>query len=163
MSGEHHERAHELLAAAQVEGLSAADQAWLDSHLDGCADCRVHAKSLERAITGLRSFQTPVDPALMEATRRRLRVRAQELHEQEARMHGLWISCALSWILGVLSAPLLWWGFRWVGRHLALPDLAWQAAFALWWVIPAAATAVVLAGLQARAARGNGIQESLRR
>ena len=46
MSGEHHERAHELLAAAQVEGLSAADQAWLDSHLDGCADCRVYAKPL---------------------------------------------------------------------------------------------------------------------
>jgi hypothetical protein len=60
----------------------------------------------------------------------------------------------------MVSAPLLWWGFQWVGRHMALPDLAWQTAFVLWWVMPAAAAAAVLAGLRARVARENGIEES---
>jgi predicted anti-sigma-YlaC factor YlaD len=163
MNGEHHEHARKLLAAARVEGLNATDQAWLDAHLESCGDCRVYVESLDRAVAAARSLQAPVDPVLLETTRRRLHLRARELREHEARMHGLWISCALSWVLGALSAPLLWWGFRWLGRHMALPDLAWQTAFAFWWVMPAAATAAVLAGLRARAANENGIQRSLRR
>jgi anti-sigma factor RsiW len=116
MNGERHERAQKLLAAARVEGLTAAERAWLDSHLEACGDCSVYAESLERAIAALRTFQAPVDSALMEATRRRLHLRARELHEQEVRMRALWMACGLSWVLGVLTAPLLWWGLEWIGQ-----------------------------------------------
>lgn len=163
MSEDLHKHARRLLAAARVEGISDAEQAWLETHMQECAQCGEHASSLARTIGGVRSLAAPLDPALVEATRRRVHFRARELREQESRLRGLWISCAFSWALGVLSAPLLWWGFRWVGRHMALPDLAWQTAFALWWVMPAAAATAVLAGLRARASSENGFLESPRR
>jgi len=162
MSDDFHKSAERLLAALKVEGISPTERGWLDGHLESCARCAEHAAALGRAVASLRSVAIPLEPALVQTTQFRVRRRARELREQESRMHGLWFSCALSWALGVLSAPLLWWGFQWVGRHMALPDVAWQTAFALWWAMPAAATAAVLAGLRARAAKENGIQESLR-
>ena len=163
MNEDVHQRAEHLLAVARVEGISAAEREWLDGHLESCVRCAEHAAALERAVTSLRSVSIPLEPALVRATQFRVRRRARELHEQESRMQGLWISCALSWVLGALSAPLLWWGFQWIGRHTALPDVAWQTAFVLWWVMPAAATAAVLAGLRAHAAKENGFLESPRR
>ncbi|MFB3922878.1 MAG: hypothetical protein ACE145_14230 [Terriglobia bacterium] len=163
MNREHHERALQLVDARAVEGLSAADQEWLESHLDACAGCSAYAESVGRTLESLRWMPVELDPAVVAAARARVRLRARELREQESRMQGLWIACVLSWVMGVLSAPLVWWGFQWIGRHMALPDLAWQTAFVLWWVMPAAAAAAVLAGLRARAAKENGIQESLRR
>ena len=157
MSEDVHQRAEHLLAASKVEGISPAEQEWLETHLESCVPCNEYTAALERAVASLRSVRIPLDPALVRATQFRVRLRAHELREQESRMQGLWISCALSWVLGALSAPLLWWGFQWVGRHIALPDLAWQTAFVLWWVMPAAAAAAVLAGLRARAAKENGV------
>ena len=163
MTEDVHQQAEHLLAVSRLEGISAAERAWLEAHLESCLLCAEYAAALERAITSLRAVSIPLDPALVRATQFRVRLRARELHERESRMRGLWISCALSWVSGVLSAPLLWWGLQWIGHHMALPDLAWQTAFILWWVMPAAATAAVLAGLRARAARENGIEESSRR
>ncbi len=157
-----HQRAARLIATERIEGLSASERSWLDEHLEGCPDCAARARTTEEALRALRAISVPVRPALVTTTQFRVRMRARELREQESRMHGLWVSCALSWVLGVLSAPLLWWGFHWAGRHMALPDVAWQTAFALWWVMPAVATAAVLAGLRVRAQKENGIQESLR-
>lgn len=163
MNEDVHQRAEHLLAASKVEGTSPAEQEWLEAHLESCVPCAEYTAALERAVASLRSVSIALDPALVRATQLRVRSRAQELREQESRMRGLWISCAFSWALGVLSAPLLWWGFRWVGRHMALPDLAWQTAFVLWWVMPAAAATAVLAGLRARASSENGFLESPRR
>jgi hypothetical protein len=163
MSEDVHQRAEHLLAASKVEGISPAEREWLEAHLESCAPCGERAVALERAVASLRSVSIALDPALVRATQFRVRLRAQELREQESRMRGLWVSCALSWVLGALSAPLLWWGFQWVGRHIALPDLAWQTAFVLWWVMPAAAAVAVLAGLRARASSENGFLESARR
>jgi anti-sigma factor RsiW len=144
MNNEHHERARMLLAAARVEGLKAAERAWLESHLEACGDCRVHAESLERAVAAVRSFQAAVDPTLLEATRRRLRVRAHELREHEARMRALWMACGLSWVLGALTAPLLWWGVEWIGQRFVTPPPVWVTAFLFSWVVPGAVVAAVL-------------------
>jgi predicted anti-sigma-YlaC factor YlaD len=163
MSEDLHKHARQLLAAARVEGISDAEQAWLEAHMQECAQCGQYASSLERTIGDVRSLAAPLDPALVRVTQFRVRLRAQELREQKSRMRGLWISCVLSWVLGALSAPLLWWGFRWVGRHMVLPDLAWQTAFVLWWVMPAAAAAAVLAGLRTRDSSENGFLGSPRR
>jgi hypothetical protein len=156
MNGEHHERARKLLAAARVEGLGAEERTWLDSHLDVCGDCRVYAESFERAVAAVRSFQAPVDPALMEATRRRLHVRASELCEHEARMRALWMACGLSWVLGLLTAPLLWWGLEWIGQRFLVPQPVWVTAFLFSWIVPAAVVAAVLAWRQSHAANQNG-------
>ena len=152
MKDELHAQAQRFIDAAQVEGLNAGDQAWLKSHLDACGECRIYAESLERTVAALRSFQTPVDPALVEATRRRLYVRARELREHESRMRALWMACSLSWVLGVLTAPLLWWGLEWIGQHVGAPRTIWITALVLWWLTPfrAAVSSAAAAGSAAR-------------
>jgi anti-sigma factor RsiW len=156
MSEDLHKHARQLLAAGRVEGISDAEQAWLEAHMQECAQCGEHASSLDRTIGGVRSLAALLDPALVEATRRRVHFRARELREQEARTRALWFSCALSWILGAFSAPLLWRGFEWIGHHIALPDLVWQTAFLLWWFVPAAVVGAVFVWRRAHTSSENG-------
>jgi anti-sigma factor RsiW len=145
MNEDIHKKARSLLNASRAEGICEADRAGLDSHLEECAECGAYAASLDRAVTALRSFQVSIDPAVMEATRRRVRHRAQELREQQARVRGLWLACVFSWLLGACSAPLLWMAFRWLGQYLDLPQPLWIAALGVYWIVPAALGAAVLA------------------
>jgi anti-sigma factor RsiW len=156
MSEDLHQRARQLVAAARVEGISDAEQAWLEAHVQECAPCSEYASSLERTIGGVRSLAAPPDPALVEATRQRVHLRARELREHEARTRALWLSCGLSWILGAFSAPLVWQGLEWIGQHIALPDLVWQTAFVLWWFVPAAVVGAVFVWHRAHALGENG-------
>jgi len=144
MSEDVHQRAERLIVANRVEGLSAADQEWLNLHLETCARCARCADSTEQALRSLRSVSVRVGPGLIRATRLRIHARALELRERRTQMAMLWISCALSWVLGALSAPLVWRAFAWLGERFRMPAIAWQLGFALWWVLPAAAVAVVL-------------------
>lgn len=145
MSENMHSKARSLANAQRVEGISAADQAWLDSHLEGCMECGAYTASVGRAVTSLRSFQVSIDPAVMESTRKRVRARAMELQEQQARLRGLWFACIFSWLLGACSAPLFWMGFRWLGERMDLPKLLWIAALGIYWIVPAALGAALLA------------------
>ncbi len=158
-----HERAVRLLAAERVEGLAADDRTWLDEHLEHCPDCAAHGRALEEALGALRAVSVPVRPALVATTQLRVRLRARELREQRARMRALWVACALSWLLGAVTAPLLWRAFAWIGSSLALPNIVWEVSFALWWVTPAAVVAGVLAWWRSRVARENGYGASLPR
>ena len=162
MSEDVHQRAARLIAAECVEGLAAGERTWLEEHLEHCADCAAHGRAIEEALRALRAVSVPVRPALLAATHLRVRLRARELHEQRSRMRALCISCALSWILGVVTAPLLWRAFAWVGRSLALPDIVWMASFALWWIVPAAVGGT-LAWWRSRVARENGYAAGLPR
>jgi hypothetical protein len=145
MSEDLHKHARRLLAAARVEGISDAEQAWLETHMQECAQCGEHASSLARTIGGVRSLAAPLDPALVEATRRRVHFRARELREQEARTRALWLSCALSWVLGVLSAPLLWRLVAWFGELLSLSTPVCLTVFVFTWLTPAVVVAALLA------------------
>jgi anti-sigma factor RsiW len=150
MSEDVHKRAERLISSTKVEGISAADRDWLNSHLDGCARCRERAAALEQAVAALRSVSISPRPAVVEATRRRVRMRAAEMREQQVRLRALWVACAISWVSGVLSAPLIWWGLRWVGQHLALPSAVWVMAFVLWWTLPAAGAAAAFTWVRGR-------------
>ncbi|HUU13418.1 MAG TPA: hypothetical protein VM182_06880 [Terriglobia bacterium] len=154
MSEDVHKRAERLIATSNVEGISAPDREWLDEHLESCGRCAQRAAALEQVVVTLRSVSIPPDPAVVEATRRRVRVRAAELHEQQVRLRALWMACAFSWGLGVLSAPLVWWALQWIGEHLALPTAVWTVAFLLWWTVPAAGAGGVLAWLRTRSPSG---------
>jgi len=145
MNLEVHQRACHLIDAWHVEGISAAEREWLERHLAGCTACQARASALERSLQALRSNSVTIDPALVSITQARVRLRARELRENQVRMRAIWISCALSWVLGVASAPLVWRTFQWIGLHAALPKLIWQTAFALWWLLPASAAAVLFA------------------
>lgn len=159
MSEDTHEKAASLIATSRVEELSEADRAWLEAHLEACAQCAKYAASLDRAVTNLRSFTAGPDPAVMEATRRRVRIRAMELREQRARWTGLWIACAFSWLLGAGSAPLLWMAFGWLGTQLDLPKPLWIAALGAFWIMPAVAGAAALAWQKSRIRQENDLAQ----
>ncbi|MGD0921490.1 MAG: zf-HC2 domain-containing protein [Terriglobia bacterium] len=137
MKGEHHEQAKRLLDASAVEGISGADQTWLDAHLESCPGCAAYGESVRRAVSALRSLSVALDPAVVEATRWRVHFRARELRKHEARTQALWFSCALSWVLGAVTAPLLWQATAWLGHRLDLSASISITLFAFTWVVPA--------------------------
>ena len=151
MRDENHERAQRLISASRVEGISPRDQAWLDAHVEACGRCAALARSTERALGSLRSLSVPIDASLVNRTRLKVYLRAQELHEEQHRTWALWISCALSWILGVASAPFVWRAFAWLGEQAGLPSLVWQIGFVMWWALPAGVAAAVVAWHKSRA------------
>lgn len=146
MSEDVHAHAQQLVAQERVEGLVASDREWLGRHLETCAQCASYAASIDRALRSLRSVSARLDPSLASRTQFRVRLRTQEIREQQPRLWALWISCGFSWILGVVSAPFVWRAFAWLGREAQLPPFAWELGFALWWVLPAVAVAAVLVG-----------------
>ena len=163
MSEDMHSKARSLVNASRVEGIPAADQAWLDAHLEECAACGAFAASIGKAVAALRSFQVSIDPAVMDSTRRRVRARALELQEQRARLRGLWIACVFSWLLGACSAPLLWMAFRWMGQRLELPQPLWIAALGVYWIVPAALGAAMLAKSWSRKSESVESESEIRR
>jgi hypothetical protein len=153
MTEDIHERASKLIDKMQVEGLTAEERGWLETHLESCAQCQKQARETERVLRALRTAVPQFDVSLVLTTQMRARVRARELIENTARMRALWISCTLSWILGVVSAPLLWRGFEWLGYRWAISRPVWITGFALSWVAPAVVVAAVIAWRHARGSR----------
>jgi anti-sigma factor RsiW len=149
MREEIHEQALQLIDKLQVEGLNAEERGALEAHLESCEQCQKRARETELALRALRSAVPRFDSALAHRAQLRARVRALEIIENAARMRALWISCALSWVLGVVSAPLLWRGFEWIGHRWAISRAVWITGFALSWVAPAVVAAALIAWRQA--------------
>lgn len=156
MREDDHERAHKLIDARHVEGLAASERTWLETHLEACPGCAARAQATERALGSLRVAVVHVNPSLVSSTQQRVRLRARELREHQARLRALWVSCALSWLLGVLTAPLLWWALEGLANRTDLPKAVWLVAFPLLWTVPAAAVGAVLVWRRARTASENG-------
>ena len=140
-----HERAKRLILERRVEGLSAGDQEWLEQHLDACAGCAAQAQSVEQCVGSLKSLRAELDPAVIQAARRRVRLRAGEIQAQRARLSPVWVALVVSGAWTLLLTPYLWRGFEWVGRSFRLADGVWATAFLVWWFLPATAIAAVLA------------------
>jgi predicted anti-sigma-YlaC factor YlaD len=137
MSENLHVRAQELLAQSLVEGVTPADDAWLKQHLGECAECRQEAAATSELLRALRTVPVAVPQDLAARTQMRVRLRAQETAQGSQSSLVLWTLTAMSWLLGVLSAPLVWRGFAWLGEEFGLPKLALQMGFILWWTVPA--------------------------
>jgi len=156
MNSDIHGRACRLIDVWHAEGISAPERDWLDAHLAECPACTARLVASKRALQALRSNSLIIDPVLVRTTQARVRWRARELRENRVRMRALWISCALSWVLGAASTPLVWQTFRWIGLHSALPKMIWETAFALWWAVPAGVVATLLAWQRQRAVNRDG-------
>jgi len=154
-----HQRAQGLIAAVLVEGLPASEQSWLDEHLQNCSACEQFAARTRRAIEALRSVAVSADPALVEATQLRVRLRTRELAEHEERWLPLAVSCGFAALVSLVTLTYLWQGFAWMGEQWGLPALTWQAGFISAWSLPAAGMAAVMLGIRstARMSNGNGI------
>jgi len=151
-----HKQAEHLILKAAVERLTPSEKSWLGGHLGECRLCTQVASRLEEVVRSVRSVSVVADPSLIEITRRRVRERGRALAPRRSSAGLLWISIGLTWLWMALSAPYIWRGCAWVGRHLGVPDWAWGMGFGLWWLLPALAVCGALALLAPAGAGSNG-------
>ena len=144
MSETLHAHAEKLIAQERIEGISQAEREWLAAHLRECATCSQVAQQTNDALRVLRALPVPLPRGLAERTKFRVQLRAQEMREREPKRRLLWIMCAMSWGLGIATAPYVWRAFEWAGEHLGVPRLVWEMGFGLWWTIPALVAAAVV-------------------
>jgi hypothetical protein len=162
MSAELHSRAEQLIARERVEGIAQNEREWLDAHLQDCARCTELARQTEHALRSMRTAAISLPEGLAGRTQFRVRLRAQELREREPRHRLMWITCGVSWALGVTTAPYVWRIFEWVGQHTGAPKIILQLSFGLWWAIPALIAGAVMLIENARQASATGWQEQER-
>jgi hypothetical protein len=145
-----HARAEELIAQERIESISQSERDWLSTHLHECPACAQVAQQTNDALRTLRGMAFPIPRGLAARTQFRVQLRAQEMREREPKRRLLWIMCAMSWALGIATAPYVWRAFEWAGERIGLPRLVWEMGFGLWWTIPAlvAAAVVVLENLR---------------
>ena len=139
-----HERARDLALTAWLEQLPPPDAAWLRSHLNDCAECAHFAAAITDGVGALRAAPLQADAALVEATKRSVRIYAARVRENQSRVRMLATSCVLSVIWGGVSLPWLWRAFAWLGEAISLPAPIWQTGFVLFWMAPSAVVAVLL-------------------
>ena len=145
MNEDSHKHAQRLFAKSLIEGLSPDKRAWLDAHLRECTDCAQQTVATQALLRALRNVPVSVPSDLAARTQLRARLRLQESAQAAGSGAILWIITAASWLLGVLSAPLVWRGFAWLGAQLNLPKPVLELGFVLWWAVPAlVAVAAVL-------------------
>ncbi|GAC1616818.1 MAG: hypothetical protein PVS2B2_07660 [Candidatus Acidiferrum sp.] len=145
MSGDVHSRARQMLAQDRVEGISGEEHRWLQEHLADCANCATFARETAQALESLRGLAVAVPRSLASRTQMRVRMRAEELRRREPGRIWLWALTAVSWVLGVATAPYVWHGFAWMGQEARLPKSFLAMGFVLWWAVPALlATGMVL-------------------
>ena len=145
-----HSRAEKLVAQERVEGISQSERDWLAAHLRECQSCAQIAQQTSDVLRVLRGMPIPLPRGLAERTRFRVQLRAQELRAREPKRRLLWIMCAMSWGLGIATAPYVWQAFEWIGQHTGAPRLVLEFGFGLWWAIPAlfAAAIVIIENLR---------------
>ena len=136
MSEQTHERAKELIAQACIEQVSSDDQRWLEAHLAECESCANEQRQLRESLSALRTMHLDLPANLASRAQFRVRMRAEELREKEPAKKFVWAIAAVSWALGVSTAPWVWRGIEWLGQETGAPKLLLQAGFVLWWSVP---------------------------
>jgi predicted anti-sigma-YlaC factor YlaD len=137
-----HDEARELIALR--EGLSDAQQAWLQAHLQGCAACRDYEEAADRVVRVLRSQPLAADSRLVRATQMRVRFHASRLRETRERMWLVGVACLGVGLSATLTVPLLWRLFAWVGARAGVSSWVWQAGFTFFWIAPALVVSALL-------------------
>jgi anti-sigma factor RsiW len=144
MTNQEHERAIDLVTRRGVEDVAAPDAAWLESHLALCSECAEYAKAFEQTGQLLRSIAITANPVLVATTQARVRARAEQLREHQARV----VLIAISFCIGVLSSTIsawLWWRFgSWLAARLSLPSSIVEPGIFVAWLLPAIVIAVAM-------------------
>jgi hypothetical protein len=154
MNHDVHGLASQLLAQRRIESLSPGDERWLSTHLAECEFCAAADARLTEALSAVRTIDITVPRNLAGRTQLRVRLRAEELREHGPASRLIWAVAAMSWILGLASAPLVWRGFEWIGAHTGAPKLVLQFGFVLWWGLPALLAAGIVLWQREWRARG---------
>ncbi|HEY4961080.1 MAG TPA: hypothetical protein VII29_09500 [Terriglobales bacterium] len=162
MNGQEHGRAVDLISRREVEGIADTDERWLESHLAACEECASYELALSGAERAMRSFTVMASASLVESTRARVHIRAQQLAEQQART----VLIGVSFCLGVITSTLtawVWWKFGgWVAQSLGLPSGIVEPGILLFWLLPAIVIAVLLVAFPPSAFDGSLMQRFMR-
>ncbi len=132
-----HERAMELITQRDVEGITESDAAWLESHLDGCAECAGFAVAMGDAEQAVRSVTVMASAGLVASTQARVQVRAAQLREREARRFLIAISFAMGVVFSTASAWAWWEVGGWMVERFSLPSVIVGPGLVLFWLMPA--------------------------
>jgi len=136
MKNDLHAQAKDFIARCHVEGLTLEDERWLSAHLAECESCAEEEFRLSGSIVTLRGMHLDLPPNLASRAQFRVRMRAEELREKEPTRKFVWAIAAVSWALGVATAPWVWHGIEWVGQATGAPRILLQAGFVMWWSVP---------------------------
>lgn len=142
MTRDTHDEARGLIALG--DGISEAQQRWLQAHLQECEGCRDYEEAAGRVVAALRSVPVAADPRLVRATQMRVRFHASRLRETRERMWLVAMACFGVGLSAALTAPLLWRLFAWMGELAGLSSPVWQASFVFFYTAPALVVAVLL-------------------
>ncbi|HME31618.1 MAG TPA: hypothetical protein VKG65_02585 [Terriglobales bacterium] len=144
MTNQEHERAIDIITRQGVDDIAAHDTAWLESHLAQCSECAEYAALVASTGQLLRAVAVTASPALVSTTQARVRARAAQLREHQARV----VLIAVSFCIGVLSSTVsawLWWRVGgWVAEHVGLPPSYVAPGILLFWLLPAIVIAVLM-------------------
>ena len=136
MNSDLHARAQKLIAQQIIDSVSPDDARWLNTHLAECETCAAEQRQLRDSLSALRTMHLDLPSNLASRTQFRVRIRAEELREKEPAKKLIWAIAAVSWVLGLATAPVVWRGVEWLGRETGAPKLILQAGFVLWWSVP---------------------------
>jgi hypothetical protein len=131
-----HVQARAFIARQHVEGLSQEDHRWLHAHLVECESCAAESLGLGESLSAFRTMHLDLPPNLASRTQFRVRMRAEELRDKEPAKKFVWLVAAISWALGVATAPWVWHGVEWLGQETGAPRILLRAGFVLWWSVP---------------------------
>jgi predicted anti-sigma-YlaC factor YlaD len=137
-----HQQAQELIACGEHD-LSPSQQAWLRTHLDGCASCRDYGQAAQQFVRSLRSVPVVADLNLVRTTQMRVRLHSRQLLQKRERMWLVWMSCVLVGLSAVITTPILWRGFQWLGEWARVSSPVWQVGFMVFWISPALAASLI--------------------
>jgi hypothetical protein len=137
MNGNEHNRAIDLLTRRDIEGIADGDAQWLEMHLQECEECA----SVDRAMSGtaraVRSVTVMASASLVEATRNRVHVRAEQLQERESRRFLVAISFAMGVVFSTASAWAWWKVGGWMVERWSLPASFVGPGMVVAWLLPA--------------------------
>ena len=136
MTNDLHTRAKNLIAQQYIEPVSSDDERWLNAHVAECESCAAEQLQLRQSLSALRTMHLDLPSNLASRAQFRVRMRAEELREKEPAKKFVWAIAAVSWALGVSTAPWVWRGIEWLGQETGAPKLLLQAGFVLWWSVP---------------------------
>jgi hypothetical protein len=139
-----HERAVDLITREGLDDITAGDAAWLQSHLALCPECAEYAGLFHSAGQFLRSAAITASPALVATTQARVRAKAEQLREQQARVFLVAVSFCIGVLTSTASAWLWWKVGSWVVERLGLPEAIVGPGVLLFWLLPALAIAVLM-------------------
>ena len=137
MNLDSHERARQLLRAAQIEGISEKDRQWLDSHVAVCEACANEASLLSASIASWRALNVTAPAGLLQRTTLAVGRRAEQRRLEREPTLFLWLAAGLATLWAILTTPYVWAAFSWMGRLAHAADIVWQLAFVMWWFLPA--------------------------